>query len=59
MKMEEERIDNPEIETIEEENQAPAYTPRPKWQIVLAWIGVAIMAASIIMYYWQIANGGI
>ncbi|MBO5322738.1 MAG: hypothetical protein J6A88_01375 [Oscillospiraceae bacterium] len=57
--MEEERIDNPEIETIEEENEKPAYTPRPKWQIVLAWIGVAIMAASIIMYYWQIANGGI
>ena len=56
--MEEERIDNPEIETIEEETQTPAYTPRPKWQIVLAWIGVAIMAASIIMYYWQIANGG-
>ena len=62
--MEEERIDTPEevIDTPEaetpEENR-PAYTPRPTWQIVLAWIGLGIMAVSIALYYWQIANGGI
>ena len=57
--MEEQRIDTPETEVLEEENQQPAYRPRPKWQIILAWVGVAIMVASVIMYYWQIANGGI
>ena len=57
--MDEQRMDTPETEVFEEENQKPAYTPRPKWQIILAWIGVAIMVASVIMYYWQIASGGI
>ena len=53
--MEEERIDNPEIETIEEETQTPAYTPRPKWQIALAWVLFAIVVISIInICYWEI-----
>ena len=34
------------------------YTPRPKWQIVAAWIGIAIVAVGFILYCWQIANGG-
>ena len=34
------------------------YTPRPKWQIVAAWIGVAIVAVAFALYCWQIANGG-
>ena len=56
--MEEQRIDTPENETPEEENQKPVYHPRPKWQIVCAWIGLGIMAVSIALYYWQIAVGG-
>lgn len=56
--MEEEHIDIPETDIPEEENQQPAYCPRPKWQIVCAWIGVAIMLVSIALYYWQIAVGG-
>ena len=56
--MEEQRMDNPETETPEEENQQPVYRPRPKWQIVLAWIGLGIMFVSIALYYWQIASGG-
>ena len=54
---EEELVDIPEEETTEQ--QRPAYRPRPTWQIVLAWIGLGIMAVSIFLYYWQIANGGI
>lgn len=46
-------------EEILEETQKPAYTPRPRWQIVMAWIGVGIMALSIALYYIQIAKGGI
>ena len=46
--MEEQKQDLP----VEEEK--PVYTPRPKWQIVLAWIGVVIMVISIILYYKQI-----
>ena len=46
-------------EEILEETGKPAYTPRPKWQIVMAWIGLANMAVSIALYYIQIANGGI
>ena len=66
--MEEQRIDTPETELHEEEilpeaeapeENRPVYTPRPTWQIVLAWIGLGIMAVSIALYYWQIANGGI
>ena len=56
--MEEERIDISAEEIPEEENQQPAYRPRPKWQLVCAWIGVAIMIISVILYYWQIAVGG-
>ena len=36
-----------------------SYTPRPKWQIVAAWIGIAIVAVGFILYCWQIANGGV
>ena len=46
-------------EEILEQEEKPAYKPRPKWQIVMAWIGLAIMAVSIALYYIQIANGGI
>ena len=35
-----------------------SYTPRPKWQIVAAWVGVAIVAVGFILYCWQIATAG-
>ena len=34
------------------------YTPRPKWQIVAAWIGIAIVTVGFILYCWQIATAG-
>lgn len=46
-------------EEILEQEAKPAYTPRPVWQIVMAWIGLGIMALSIALYYIQIAKGGI
>ena len=42
-----------------EMEEKQSYQPRPVWQVVLAWIGVGIMAVSIALYYWQIATGGL
>ena len=56
--MDENRKNLPETEIPEEEAQKPVYQPRPRWQICLAWIGLVIMILSILLYYWQIANGG-
>jgi hypothetical protein len=47
------------MEENREQEVKPAYKPRPMWQIVMAWIGVAIMVVSIALYYIQIAKGGI
>lgn len=44
-------------ETPVEEEAAP-YVPRPVWQRVLAWIGVAIVILGVILYYYHIARGG-
>ncbi len=52
--MEEERIDSEEI--IETE---PAYTPRPRYQVWAARIGLVIVILAVILYYWHIANGGL
>ena len=52
--MEEERIDNPEIP--EEE---PAYIPRPAWQVWGARIALVVFVGLVIMYYINIARGGI
>ena len=35
------------------------YVARPKWQIVAAWVGIAIVAVGFVLYCWQIANGGL
>ncbi len=56
--------ENKEIVEIEAEIPAEeilkkdAYTPRPKWQIVAAWVGIAIVAVGFLLYCWQIANAG-
>ena len=57
--------ENKEIEevSVEEMNaevlKKDTYVPRPKWQIVAAWVGIAIVAVGFILYCWQIANGGL
>lgn len=47
-----------EQELQEETLKSEGYTPRPKWQIIAAWLGVAIVAVGFVLYCWQIANGG-
>ena len=47
-----------EMNENQEQEMQQMYQPRPKWQIVLAWIGVIIMVAAVILTYYQIANGG-
>ena len=42
----------------EQEERRNAYVPRPMWQIVCAWIGVAIMVVGFLLYCWQIATAG-
>ena len=61
----EENKEIPETEEVsaeeinEEVLKKDTYVPRPKWQIVAAWIGIAIVAVGLILYCWQIANGGL
>ncbi|MBO5129515.1 MAG: hypothetical protein J6B95_04115 [Oscillospiraceae bacterium] len=52
--MEEQRIDIPEEERIEE-----GYQPRPAWQVWAARIALVIFVGLIIMYYINIARGGL
>lgn len=57
--MENEQIEQEELEELEtRQEEKPAYTPRPKWQIVAAWVGLIIMLISVALYYWHIASGG-
>ena len=51
-----------EINEIEELNDQPEqerYVPRPAWQRIAAWIGLAIVVTGVILYYIQIATGGL
>lgn len=36
------------------QSQPDTYTPRPKWQRVLAWIALGIVIVGIILYYINI-----
>ena len=57
--------ENKEMLEIEEEIpaeeilQKDTYVPRPKWQIIAAWVGVAIVGIGFLLYCLQIANGGL
>ena len=52
--MEEQRIDIPE-----EEEPELGYVPRPAWQVWGARIALVIFVGLVIMYYINIARGGI
>lgn len=45
-------------EQIEELTRQKQYTPRPLWQIIAAWVGVAVVAAAFLLYCYHIATGG-
>ena len=57
--------ENKEMEQVSAEEmnaevlKKDTYVTRPKWQIVAAWVGIAIVAVGFILYCWQIANGGL
>ena len=53
--MEEVSVEEMNAEVLKKET----YVPRPKWQIVAAWIGVGIVAVGFLLYCWHIANGGV
>ena len=46
-------------EEITEEEEKPVYTPRPKWQVWAARLGLVIMIIAVILYYMHIATGGL
>ncbi|MBE6920906.1 MAG: hypothetical protein E7468_05005 [Ruminococcaceae bacterium] len=57
--------ENKELEQVSAEEmnaevlKQDTYVARPKWQIVAAWVGIAVVAVGFILYCWQIANGGL
>ena len=56
--MEETRVQDAENQSAEQQT-ASVYQPRPTWQRVAAWIGFAIVTIGVILYYYQIARGGL
>ena len=48
-----------EMNENQELQEQQGYKPRPVWQIVLAWVGIAVMVTAIILYYYHIASGGL
>ena len=56
--------ENKELEQVSAEEmnaevlKKDSYVKRPKWQIVAAWVGIAIVAVGFILYCWQIATAG-
>ena len=50
--MNEERQE-PELPPLQEKEH---YTPRPKWQVYMAWVLLAIVLIGVILYYMQIAH---
>ena len=58
--MENENLNNPELEqeVPAYEEEKPVYVPRPKWQIALAWVGIAIVLAGFGIYLYHIATAG-
>lgn len=50
-----------EVEELKSEAeilQESGYKARSTWQIVAAWIGLGIVIAGVILYYYHIATGG-
>ena len=54
-------MENEELEKQEQQVLQPRepYKPRPAWQVAAAWVGLAVMIISIILYFRYIYNGGL
>ena len=55
MEMEQVSAEEMNAEVLKQEG----YTPRPKWQIWAARIGLVIMIVCVILYYLHIFRGGL
>ena len=42
-----------------QEQETPAYVPRPRWQVWLARVALALFILLIIAYYINIMRGGL
>ena len=51
-------MEEKDLQDTVEEQEATPYVPRPLWQRVMAWIGLAIVITGVILYYYHIARGG-
>ena len=52
-------MENQNENIIPEPEEKEGYTPRPMWQVWLARIGLVLFILLVIMYYINIARGGI
>ena len=53
--MEEERVEEHPEEALPEQ---PHYVPRPKWQILLAWLALGAFILVLVLYYLGMFRGG-
>ena len=35
------------------ESEKDVYTPRPRWQIILAWVALAIFVTGVFLYHYH------
>lgn len=52
--MEENRNNLPEEQAPDPvEPEKDVYTPRPRWQIILAWVALAIFVTGVFLYHYH------
>ena len=57
--MENEEMDKQEQQEQQDLPPRESYKPRPLWQVAAAWVGLAVMILSLILYLRYIFNGGL
>ena len=60
--MENEELDKQDQQDQQDQQDLPpreSYNPRPVWQVAAAWVGLAVMILSLILYFRYIYNGGL
>ena len=54
-----EKEHNEQAQPAPQVEEKPAYTPRPKWQIIAAWMGLILFVLVVAGFYISIARGGL
>jgi len=59
--MENEQLDPLEQQGSEQEStqEKTGYVPRPLWQRIAAWVGLALFVLVIVLFYIHIMRGGL